>query len=358
MQNFWRRPFAMIEQLDRSVRAGYLKKPVYYDAMMREKPTQEYYVQSDLPRSRKVFREDVWRKWYYSKYPEEKETFSEDDEPRIAEKRFYKTPVDQFIERMSILVDRGHKRPQVAFHLAVMDKEFRNQTAIIEQQVTHDQAVHLFNLPEALWRERASSIQEVAYSSAKDSLLRNKTGKIGYLVQLKQEAGDDTKIRSSQLLGLTREQILKFIDDHPGSAKYFHESLFSRELAKAMEKIKATKDPLPLTGRVGERGVLQDFESSELSDAEIQAEKLLQKMSADLNIDTESPQLARLSSPQRLVHAARIYYQQTLENTMREYLRNVMTPNAATGTTEARSEKAISSEIDKLFEEFNKSLAR
>jgi hypothetical protein len=73
----------MIEQLDRAVRSGYMKKPVYYDAMMREKPTQEFYVQSDLPRARKVFREDVWRKWYYSKYPEEKETFAEEEEPRL-----------------------------------------------------------------------------------------------------------------------------------------------------------------------------------------------------------------------------------------------------------------------------------
>lgn len=218
--------------------------------------------------------------------------------------------------------------------------------------------MHLFNLPEALWRERASSVQEIAYSSAKDSLLRNKTGKIGYLVQLKQEAGDDSKIRSSQLQGLTREQILKFIDDHPGSAKYFHESLFSRELAKAMEKINAKKDALPLTGRIGDRGVLQDFEASEISDAELQAEKMLQKMSADLDIDTSSPQLARMTTPQRLVHAARMYYQKTLDNTVREYLRGVMTPTVATGTTEARSEKAISAEIDKLFEEFNKSLAR
>jgi hypothetical protein len=122
-------------------------------------------------------------------------------------------------------------------------------------------AVHLFNLPEALWRERAGSVQEVAYTSAKDTLLRNKTGKLGYLVQLKQEAGDTTKIRTSQLQGLTREQILKFIDDHPGSAKYFHESLFSRELARAMEKLRSNKDPLPITGRIGERGILQDFEA-------------------------------------------------------------------------------------------------
>jgi hypothetical protein len=56
-----------------------------------------------------------------------------------AETRFYKNPIDQFIERMAVLVDRGHKRPQVAFQLCVVEKEFKNQTAILEQQVAHDQ---------------------------------------------------------------------------------------------------------------------------------------------------------------------------------------------------------------------------
>lgn len=118
--------------------------------------------------------------------------------------------------------------------------------------------------------------------SAKDTLLRSKTGKIGYLVQLKQDAGDDTKIRTSQLQvratlhccsclsdsdacvlqGLTREQILKFIDDHPGSAKFFHESLFSRELSKAMEKIRQVKDPLPIAGTSSSSSsLLKDFET-------------------------------------------------------------------------------------------------
>lgn len=53
--------------------------------------------------------------------------------------RFYKTPVDQFVERMAVLVDRGRKHPESAFHLCVVEKEFKNQTAILEQQVAHDQ---------------------------------------------------------------------------------------------------------------------------------------------------------------------------------------------------------------------------
>lgn len=101
--------------------------------------------------------------------------------------------------------------------------------------------------------------------SARDSLARNKVGKIAFLVQLKQEVGDDTKIRASQLQGLSREQILKFIDDHPGSAKFFHESLFSRELARAMAKLKSEQRPLAIAGRVAQRGGLQDFEPYVLS---------------------------------------------------------------------------------------------
>jgi hypothetical protein len=99
--------------------------------------------------------------------------------------------------------------------------------------------------------------------------------------------------------------------------------------------------------------------STELSEAEIQAERLLQKMSADLNIDAENtPQLSRLTTPQRLMYAARMYYQKTLETTMRDYLRGVMSPTAVVGATEARSEKAINSEIEKLFQDFNKLLER
>lgn len=82
-------------------------------------------------------------------------------------------------------------------------------------------------------------------------------------------------------------------------------------------------------------------------------------MSADLSIDVDAtPQLAKMSTPERLAHAARVFYQKNLDGTMREYLRAVVSPRAATGASENLSPSAINSEVDRLFEAFNKSLNR
>lgn len=260
---------------------------------------------------------------------------------------------------MGLLVDKGRKSQYDAFRLAVVEKEFKEQTAVLEVQTSHDQAVHLFGLPEALWRERALGTQETAFLSAKDALIRDKTGKISYLIALKQDAGDETKIKSSQLQGLSREQILKFIDDHPGSAKYFHESLFSRELAKAMAKLRKEAAPLAITGKIGERGTLQDFEAGEVSEAELAAERALAKMTSELNLDLEAdPRMARLSTTQRLLYTARVYYEKVLDQTMREYLRGVLSPGSSEGTKEALSKKTIENEIDRLFADFNESIQK
>ncbi|XP_049848381.1 uncharacterized protein LOC126314448 [Schistocerca gregaria] len=269
MKSFWSLPNQFVREYRLSIESGRIKEPIWWKYIVSEQPGQ-YYIAGEKPWKEIKFPTDAYRRLYYKDYPFESNLYSHSSVP--GESKYYKAPVDRFIERLQELIQQGLDG-NLAYLQCKKEKDMQDECQDLERYFCAHQAVHLYGLNFDETEESENQKQrQTPYERARAAIFKDTRDRLRRIIRAKREINPNAKLTRKDVENLSQEEIFHYIRTNPEDASYLDSSVFWG--------INHVFDPQPCFENANDRAVKEYFgvptcsDPSKWAQAEITQENL------------------------------------------------------------------------------------